>query len=140
MFEWRTIADYLDTLERNRTATNVAMLVPQGNLRLLACGPYDAPASTEEIDAQITELRKCMNDGAVGLSSGLTYTPGMYATDSELAKLCEVLAKDYPGAYYAPHHRGYGKGAIQNYREMLVLGRETGCPVRTYLPPRSPSK
>lgn len=64
--------------------------------------------------------------------SGLTYTPGMYAATSELAVLCQLLADEYPGAYYAPHHRGYGVNALGNYDEMLQLGRVTGCPVRKY--------
>lgn len=62
--------------------------------------------------------------------SGLTYVPGMYASNSELGILCQTLANDYPGAYYAPHHRSYGAGAIESYLEMLDLGRTTGCPVR----------
>lgn len=68
MFEWQTVGEYLDTLERNRTATNVAMLVPQGNLRLLACGPYDTPAKPEEIADQVRLLREGMAQGAIGMS------------------------------------------------------------------------
>lgn len=62
--------------------------------------------------------------------SGLTYTPGMYASTSELAVLCKVLGEDYPGAFYAPHHRSYGFKAIESYQEMLDLGKATGCPIR----------
>jgi N-acyl-D-amino-acid deacylase len=54
----------------------------------------------------------------------------MYASNSELAVLCKVLADEFPGAYYAPHHRSYGFKAIESYAEMLDLGRDTGCPVR----------
>lgn len=87
MFEWRTVGEYLDCLERNRTATNVAMLVPQvslsapwpysglreidtqqGNLRLLACGPYDTLASKDEVEMQAQLLREAMSEGAVGMS------------------------------------------------------------------------
>ncbi|KND88682.1 N-acyl-D-glutamate deacylase [Tolypocladium ophioglossoides CBS 100239] len=129
IFEWQTVGEYLDCLERNRTATNVAMLVPQGNLRLLACGPYDTPATPDEIQDQVQLLREAMGQGAVGMSSGLTYTPGMYASTSELAVLCKALAAEYPGAFYAPHHRSYGFRAIESYAEMLELGQTTGCPV-----------
>ncbi|KAL1408705.1 hypothetical protein Q8F55_005518 [Vanrija albida] len=128
MFQWRSIKEYLDTLDRNGPATNVAMLVPQGNLRLLACGPYDAVATPSEIAEQAALLRDAMADGAVGMSSGLTYTPGMYASTSELAVLCRVLAT-YPGAYYAPHHRSYGHRALESYAEMVGLAHDTGCPV-----------
>jgi hypothetical protein len=41
-----------------------------------------------------------------------------------------VLSDEYPGAYYAPHHRSYGLRAIESYQEMLDLGEATGCPVR----------
>ncbi|OAA52982.1 D-aminoacylase [Cordyceps fumosorosea ARSEF 2679] len=129
IFEWRTVGDYLDCLERNKTATNVAMLVPQGNLRLLACGPNDTPASPAEIQDQVTLLREALGQGAIGMSSGLTYTPGMYASTSELAILCKVLADEYPGAFYAPHHRSYGFKALESYEEMIGLGKNTGCPI-----------
>ncbi|KHN97942.1 D-aminoacylase [Metarhizium album ARSEF 1941] len=134
MFEWRTVGEYLGCLERNKTATNVAVLVPQGNLRLLACGPDDGAATPDdgaatpdEIRDQVQLLRDAMDQGALG--SGLTYTPGMYASNSELAVLCKALADEYPGAFYAPHHRSYGRGAMDSYAEMLDLGSETGCPV-----------
>ncbi|KAH8892714.1 Metallo-dependent hydrolase [Thozetella sp. PMI_491] len=129
MFEWQTVGEYLDCLERNRTATNVAMLVPQGNLRLLAVGPCDTPATEEQIQRQVQLLREGMEQGAVGMSSGLTYTPGMYASTSELAVLCKTLKSEYPGAFYAPHHRSYGLRAIESYAEMLQLGELTGCPI-----------
>lgn len=66
-----------------------------------------------------------LEQGAVGLSSGLTYTPGMYASGSELTELCRVVARY--GGYYCPHHRSYGRGALDAYAEMLDLTREAGC-------------
>ena len=57
----------------------------------------------------------------------------MYAATSELAVLCQTLQNEYPGAYYAPHHRGYGANALGNYDEMIQLGRVTKCPVRMFL-------
>lgn len=58
----------------------------------------------------------------------------MYAPTSELAILCRLLAQEFPGAYYAPHHRSYGHKAIESYQEMLDLSAETGCPVRESTP------
>ncbi len=66
-----------------------------------------------------------MQEGALGMSSGLTYTPGMYASTSELSVLCSHLAQHFPGSFYAPHHRSYGKGCLGAYKEMLDLGKET---------------
>lgn len=72
MFKWRTVGEYLDCLQKNGTATNVAVLVPQGNLRLLACGPYDNTASAEEINKQVKLLQEGMDQGAVGMSRYVT--------------------------------------------------------------------
>ncbi len=66
-------------------------------------------------------------EGAVGMSSGLTYTPGMYASDAELTELCRVVGEH--GGYYCPHHRSYGAGALQAYEEMVALTREARCPL-----------
>ncbi len=129
MFQWKSIGGYLDCLERNHTATNVALLVPQGNLRLLACGPCEKTATKKEIVDQVKLLREAMDDGAIGMSSGLTYTPGKCASDDKLAVLCGVLAKEYPRAYYAPHLRSYGHRAMESYEEMIDLGKKTGCPI-----------
>src|SRR5690606_25834352 len=66
-------------------------------------------------------------EGAVGMSSGLTYTPGCYADTDELAALCEVVAEG--GGYYCPHHRSYGAGALAAYAEMVEVARRSGCPL-----------
>ena len=72
-------------------------------------------------------VRTAMEEGAVGMSSGLTYTPGMYARTEELAGLCRTVGE--LGGFYAPHHRSYGKGALGAYAEMIGLSRDTGCPL-----------
>jgi len=101
----------------------------QGNLRLLACGPYDNMATPDQLDLQCRLLSEAMEQGAVGMSSGLTYTPGMYASTAELSVLCKHLATHFPGSFYAPHHRSYGKGCLAAYEEMLAIGKETGVAV-----------
>jgi len=130
---WRSVQEYLDTLDMGLDgkgiATNAAYLVPQGNLRILTVGYGNRPATRGEIDTMKQLLSEALEQGAVGMSSGLTYVPGMFASNYELAQLCEVL-KRYD-AYYCPHHRSYGKGAIDAYAEMINLARQTG--VRLHL-------
>ncbi|SDP92483.1 N-acyl-D-amino-acid deacylase [Actinopolyspora xinjiangensis] len=123
-WNWRTVAEYLDRLD-DGIATNAAYLVPHGTLRMLCVGPENRPASDSELGRMRRELARALSEGAFGMSSGLTYAPGMYATTSELASLCEVVAEH--GGYHCPHHRSYGAGALAGYEEMIGISRESDC-------------
>ncbi|MCX5228355.1 D-aminoacylase [Streptomyces sp. NPDC006553] len=123
-FDWRTVGEYLDRLDRG-IAVNAAYLIPQGTVRMYAVGWDDRPATESELNHMRRLVAEGMEQGAVGMSSGLTYTPGMYAKDAELTELCRVVA-GY-GGYYCPHHRSYGAGALEAYEEMVRLTREAGC-------------
>ncbi|MGW0134654.1 N-acyl-D-amino-acid deacylase family protein [Streptomyces sp. NPDC003299] len=123
-FDWRSVGEYLDRLDRG-IAVNAAYLIPQGTVRALAVGWEDREAAPAELERMRQLVAEGMEQGAVGLSSGLTYTPGMYAPDAELTELCRVVARY--GGYYCPHHRSYGAGALQAYAEMVELTREAGC-------------
>nr|WSZ14918.1 D-aminoacylase [Streptomyces canus] len=123
-FDWRSVGEYLDRLDRG-IAVNAAYLIPQGTLRALVVGWEDREATPQELDRMRRLVAEGMEQGAVGMSSGLTYTPGMYAEDAELTELCRVVA-EY-GGYYCPHHRSYGAGALEAYEEMVALTREAGC-------------
>jgi len=115
-FSWRTVGAYLDRLDAG-IGVNAAYLIPQGTVRALVMGFDAGPASP----ADVTNMCAAV----AGLSSGLTYTPGMYADDAELTALCRVVAEF--GGFYAPHHRSYGKGALEAYAEMIGVARASGC-------------
>jgi N-acyl-D-amino-acid deacylase len=123
-FTWRSVGAYLDRLDEG-IAVNAAYLVPQGTVRAMAMGWEDRPPTARELARMRELVARGLAEGAVGMSSGLTYTPGMYASDSELTELCRVVAA-YDG-YYCPHHRSYGAGALEAYEEMIALTREAGC-------------
>ncbi|KOV94593.1 N-acyl-D-amino acid deacylase [Streptomyces sp. NRRL B-3648] len=123
-FDWRTVGEYLDRLDRG-IAVNAAYLIPQGTVRALVVGWEDREATPEELGRMRRLVAEGLEQGAVGLSSGLTYTPGMYAGDAELTELCRVVASY--GGYYCPHHRSYGAGALAAYAEMVALTGEAGC-------------
>lgn len=123
---WRSMDDFLTAIDE-ATAANAAMLVPQGNLRMMVIGHENRAATLDEVVAMSELLGDAMDAGAFGMSSGLTYTPGMYADTAELEALCRVVAER--GGYWAPHTRSYGGAALDAYREALDIGRRTGCPV-----------
>jgi len=130
-FTWRSVGEYLDRLDHGfdgeGIAVNAAYLIPQGTVRMLAVGWDDREATPQELDRMRQLVADGMREGAVGMSSGLTYTPGMYAKDAELTELCRVVAEF--GGYYCPHHRSYGAGALAAYEEMVALAREADCPL-----------
>jgi N-acyl-D-amino-acid deacylase len=90
-------------------------------------GSADRPATASELDRMRGILADGLAAGAAGMSSGLTYTPGMYADTAELEALCTVVAEH--GGYWAPHTRGYGRGALAAFAECIDIGRRTGCAV-----------
>ncbi|WP_020388140.1 N-acyl-D-amino-acid deacylase family protein [Kribbella catacumbae] len=123
-FSWSTVAGYLDRLDQG-IACNAAYLVPQGTLRMMVVGTANRPATAAELAEMKRLLAEGLAQGAVGMSSGLTYTPGMFAGTTELVELCKVVA-EY-GGYYSPHQRSYGKGALEAYAEMVEIARRSGC-------------
>jgi N-acyl-D-amino-acid deacylase len=123
-WNWRSVGEYLDRLDQG-IAVNAAYLVPQGTLRMLHVGWDNRKPTADELAAMCATLAIGMGEGAVGLSSGLTYTPGMYADDDELVALCAVVAEHH--GYYSPHHRSYGAGALAAFAEMIEVSRRSGC-------------
>lgn len=125
-WDWHTVGGYLERIDRG-SAVNAAYLAPQGTLRMMCVGNDDRAATPPELAAMRRLLAGALEQGAIGMSSGLTYPPGMYADPAELVALCRVVA-GY-GGYYSPHHRSYGAGALAAYDEMIRVGEQSGCPV-----------
>ncbi|MEU3233454.1 N-acyl-D-amino-acid deacylase family protein [Nocardiopsis alba] len=123
---WRSVGDYLDRVDRG-SPTNVAYLVPQGNVRMAVVGEEDRPATDAEIERMRAMVARGMTEGAHGMSTGLTYTPGMYASDDEIVALLEPVRA--AGGYYCPHHRNYGAEVVEAYRECLEVARRAHVPL-----------
>lgn len=120
---WRSVADFLTHVD-HMSRLNVAYLVPHGTVRHTVMGMSDRPASSAEINQMALLVDRSLQEGAFGLSAGLTYMPGMFATDEELIALCRVVKRH--GGVYVPHHRNYGGGAMEAYSECLQLARASG--------------
>ena len=125
-WEWGTITSYLDRFDR-RVAVNIAMLVPHGTLRLAVMGVENRAPTPDERRRMKHLVDQGMREGAIGLSTGLTYAPAMYASDDEMVELCKVL-RPYNG-FYCPHHRNYGMEALEAYQDSIEIGRRAGVPV-----------
>jgi N-acyl-D-aspartate/D-glutamate deacylase len=120
---WTTIGGYLDTLGDARPAINVATLVPYGNLRLLAVKDVTRPAEPNELRAMERLLKIALDDGAVGLSTGLEYPAEHAAGRAEIDALCGILARR--DRLYATHTRDRGLGVVAGTVEGIATARTT---------------
>ena len=126
-WSWRTVGEYLDRLDADGIAINAAYLAPHGTIRMCAMGTDDRPPTADELAHMKRLLAEALEQGAIGLSTGLTYTPGMYADDDEIVALLEVVREH--GGYYTPHHRNYGKRALEAYADCIEIARRSGVPL-----------
>ena len=88
-YDWDTVAAYLSRFDR-QVSVNIAYLVGNSVLRIAALGWADTPADARAVARMRALLREAMDEGAFGLSSGLDYPPGAYATTAELAALTDA--------------------------------------------------
>ncbi len=125
--KWSSMADYLALFDR-RCALNVACLVPNGNVRMEVMG-LDTHLPTESELQQMGRLvREAMEQGAIGMSSGLDYIPSRYAETEELISLCREIAPF--GGVYVTHMRSYTpQRVLESIDEVYRIGREAGVAV-----------
>lgn len=125
-YSWRSVADYLDRVDRG-APVNVAVLVPHGSVRMTVMGTALRAATAAELAEMRAIIARGLADGAVGLSTGLTYAPGMYASDDEILHALGAVKEH--GGFYCPHHRNYGSRVVAAYTECLQLAERAGVPI-----------
>jgi len=123
---WRDFAGYLDRVQTAEPALNVASLVGHGALRLEVMGEDRRAPTGDEMDEMRRLLAGAMDAGAVGLSTGLIYAPGIHATTDEIVRLASVLSRT--GGVYASHVRGEGEQVFGAVAECIEIGRRAGVP------------
>ncbi len=124
-WNWRTIGQYLDQLESNGLTLNIATLTPHGPIRISAMGLTKGSPSKSQMKKMRAMVEQSMRDGALGLSTGLIYPPGMYSDTNELKELARIVADH--GGVYTSHIRGSSGMLIPAVKELLEVGYETGA-------------
>jgi N-acyl-D-amino-acid deacylase len=122
-YDWDSIDSYLALYDR-KVAVNIGYLVGNSVLRVNAIGWHDVTADRRAIDVMRAELRGAMEDGAFGVSSGLDYPPGAYATTDELAELTTEAAK-LGGIYHTHVRYALGDRFLDPFREAIDIGRRS---------------
>jgi N-acyl-D-amino-acid deacylase len=125
---WVDCAGYLDALGCVQPALNVATLVGAGTIRSAVVGYANRPPTAEELAAMRRLVAEAMEQGAFGLSSGLTLYPSSVAQTDELASLCEEAARR--GGIYDTHTRHLAGWHFRSVEEAIEIGRRAGIGVQ----------
>jgi len=126
--DWKTVQGFLSRLEKNGTALNYSTFVGHGTIRAAAMGYGGRKPTDSEIGLMKKMVAEAMDDGALGLSTGLEYTPGSFATTEEVIELARVAAAS--GGLYATHLRNEQDFVLEAVDEAIRIGREAGIPVQ----------
>lgn len=113
---------YYNIVEEIGCSTNIATLVGHGNLRIAAMGFADREPTVDEMDKMKALLMEAIEQGALGLSTGLIYAPGCFSKTPELIELAKAMAP-YGGSYVT-HLRSEGSFLIEAVREAISIATE----------------
>ncbi len=125
---WRTFGEYLDRVAEQPLGLNVAFLVGQGVIRASVIGADARPPTDEELAAMVHAVENALDAGAIGLSTGLIYAPGMHAAPEEVEALVAATARR--GGLYATHIRNEADELFASLDESIAAVRAGGSGAR----------
>lgn len=120
---WRSTEELLQRYEGK--ASNAVHLVPHGAVRVEVMGWADRPARADELSRMQDLVIRSLEEGAAGLSTGLTYIPCSHASTDEMIALCTPVGK--AGGILSIHLRSYGAQLLTAVEEAITIGRKTGA-------------
>ena len=126
--DWSDCAGYLEAMERAKPAFNMATLVGNGTIRSAIMGYDNRPPDTDELKAMRRQVALAMEQGAFGLSSGLTLYPSSVAQAEELVALCEELV--HWDGLYDSHTRHLAGWHFRSVEEAIDTGQQAGVAVQ----------
>lgn len=122
-----TFGRYLDEVEKQKLGINLGFFVGHGSIRLAVMGFENRRANSDEMGKMKDLLKEAMEAGAIGMTSGLIYPPGVFTPKDEIVELCKVIS-EY-GGIYASHIRNESHDVINAVNEAIEIGRLSGIPV-----------
>lgn len=124
----RNIAGFFDDLMTTGVAVNVATLIGHNTILRQVKGDTATSLTLEHFEQCKNLLRQAMQDGALGMSTGLIYSPGRYSSTQEIIELQKVVAE--LGGIYATHMRSEAGQILEAIDEALLIGKEAGCRIQ----------
>lgn len=125
---WRTFGEFLDRFDAARPAVNCVPLVGHGMVRMATVGADARPATEGELTAMRAQVADALAAGAWGMSTGLVYPPGSYASTDEIVAVGDALRS--ADGLYASHIRNENDGLAEALREAVEIGRRLGVRVQ----------
>lgn len=126
-WNYQTTKNYLKMIDDVKPGLNECYLVPHGNIRMEAMGLDNRQPTDEEIQKMCDITQREMENGAIGLSSGLIYMPCAYSKTDEIIAMCKVVAK-YDGIFVV-HQRSEADTIINSMKEIIDIGRKSGVKI-----------
>ena len=121
---WKTVAQYRRRVDEVHPAINIALLIGHNTLHAGICGYEPRGANSNEQKKMEKQLEQGLEEGAIGLSSGLAYPPGSAVPREELIKLCRVVAKKE--GIYTTHMRSESSALLNAIDESIQIAEQSG--------------
>lgn len=118
---------FFQCIEELRKGINVGFHCAHGTLRMAAMGFAERIPDSHELKVMKEYLREGMENGALGLSTGLVYPPGCFAEKDEIIELCKIVG-EYDGVY-ATHLRSEGMYLAESVKEAIEIGKAAGVQI-----------
>ena len=128
--DWTTLGEYLTRLERRGIAPNVASYVGAGTVRTYVLGERDVQPTAEQLGEMRALVHQAMEEGALGVTTALIYSPNQYAKTPELVALAQESARC--GGIYSAHMRSEGDRLLEAVEETVDIARASGAPAEIY--------
>jgi len=131
--DWAGFGEWLERVEKARPGINLVPLVGHGTIRTAVMGKdTKRQARPEEVAAMEQQVAQALEEGAMGISTGMDYPPGVFASHEEFCAVVSEAARH--GGFFSPHWRrtglrqGFGNpGLITGLREALEVAKVTGA-------------
>lgn len=120
------LADAIERLRSQGHAPNTAFFAGHNAIRRAVMGSADRAPTAGELDRMKAMVSQAMDEGAIGLSTGLRYVPGIYSETEEVIALAKVAAAK--GGFYSSHMRDEGAGVVASVREVIRIAADAGLP------------
>ena len=125
-WDWSTLEEFFQTLERRKIGVNVVHLIGHGTVRTSVMGFEPRAPTDTELRAMKSLVTQGMKDGAAGMSSGLIYPPGSFAGSSELVELGKVVSQFH--GIYTSHMRSESDKLLDSMRETISIAEQAHLP------------